>query len=107
MESVLRLEEGEIAVLGGLMEDKIVDQTGRVPGIGAIPIFGELFTNRNNAAQKTELVVFIRPTVIRDPSVSGDFSSLKGNLPNKDFFETSAVHQPFGINRRETGQPPQ
>lgn len=107
MESVLRLEEGEIAVLGGLMEDRIVDQTGRVPGIGAIPIFGELFTNRNNAAQKTELVVFIRPTVIRDPSVSGDFSSLKGNLPNKDFFETSAVHQPFGINRRETGQPPQ
>lgn len=104
MESVLRLEEGEIAVLGGLMEDKIVDQTGRIPGIGGIPIFGELFTNRSNAAQKTELVVFIRPTVIRDPSVSGDFSALRGNLPNKEFFETPAVHQPFGINRRENGQ---
>lgn len=104
MESVLRLEEGEVAVLGGLMEDRVNDVTGRVPGVGAIPFFGELFTNRNNSAQKTELVVFIRPTVIRDPSISGDFSSFKDNLPTKEFFETPAVHQPFGINRRETGQ---
>ena len=101
MESVLQLQEGEIAVLGGLMEDAVTDQTGRIPGAGAIPIFGELFTSRNNSARKTELVVFIRPTVIINPSVSGDFSTLKDTLPNKGFFETSEVHQPFGINRRE------
>ena len=103
MESVLQLQEGEIAVLGGLMEDSVTDQTGRIPGVGAIPIFGELFTNRNNSAKKTELVVFIRPTIIRNPSVNGDFSTLMNSIPNKGFFETSEVHQPFGINRRETG----
>ncbi len=108
MESVMRIGSGEIAVLGGLMEDGRTNKTGRVPGIGAIPIFGELFTNRNNAAQKTELVVFIRPTVIRDPRISGDFSQPSGKPAEQGLLQNrQQVHQPFGINRRETGQPPQ
>ena len=98
MESMLRLEAGEIGVLGGLMEDAISNQVGRMPGIGAIPIFGELFNNRNNIAQKTELVIFIRPTVINDPSVSGDYSGLRQNLPDGKFLETPSMFQPFGIN---------
>ena len=98
MESMLRLEAGEIGVLGGLMEDAVANQVGRMPGVGAIPIFGELFNNRNNIAQKTELVIFIRPTVINDPSVSGDFSALRQNLPDGKFLETPSMFQPFGIN---------
>jgi general secretion pathway protein D len=98
MESMLRLEAGEIGVLGGLMEDALSNQVGRMPGIGAIPIFGELFNNRNNITQKTELVIFIRPTVINDPSVSGDYSGLRQNLPDGKFLETPSMFQPFGIN---------
>lgn len=97
MESMLRLEAGEIGVLGGLMEDNVANQVGRMPGVGAIPFFGELFNNRNNIAQKTELVVFIRPTVINDPSVSGDYSGLRQNLPDGKFLETPSMFQPFGI----------
>ncbi|MCP5269446.1 MAG: type II and III secretion system protein [Zoogloeaceae bacterium] len=102
MESMLRLEAGEIGVLGGLMEDSVGNQVGRIPGVGAIPLFGEIFNNRNNIAAKTELVIFIRPTVVNDPSVNGDFSSLRDQLPNSSFFDTPAVFQPFGINRRDS-----
>jgi general secretion pathway protein D len=98
MESMMRLEAGEIGVLGGLMEDTLANQVGRVPGVGAIPFIGELFNTRKNAVQKTELVIFIRPTVINDPSVNGDFSGLRNNLPDGKFLETAPIYQPFGIN---------
>jgi general secretion pathway protein D len=52
IESILRVGNGETAILGGLMEDRIDYKTGRVPLIGALPILGEAFTNRDNAVQK-------------------------------------------------------
>lgn len=85
IESILRVQDGEIAVLGGLMQERADYKTGKVPGVGEIPILGELFTNRNNSTSKSELVVFLRPIIVRDPSVNGDYQSLKGFLPTKDF----------------------
>lgn len=86
MESVLRIQNGNIAVMGGLMEDTMENKDSAVPGIGQIPLVGELFTQRNDYAKKTELVIFIRPTVIRDPSLLGDYSDMKSFLPKGDFF---------------------
>lgn len=86
MESVLRVQNGSIAVMGGLMEDTVQNKDSAVPGIGQIPLLGELFTQRNDIAVKSELVIFIRPTVIRDPSVAGDYSGLRGFMPKEDFF---------------------
>lgn len=86
MESVLRVQNGNIAVMGGLMEDTLQNKDSAVPGIGQIPLIGELFTQRNDIAAKTELVIFIRPTVIRDPSLAGDYSDMKAFLPKSDFF---------------------
>ncbi len=86
MESVLRIQNGNIAVMGGLMEDTLQNKDSAVPGLGQIPVIGELFTQRNDTAAKTELVIFIRPTVIRDPSLAGDYSDLKTFLPKSDFF---------------------
>jgi general secretion pathway protein D len=65
MESVLRLADGEIAILGGLMEDKIDTDTNRIPLFGAIPLLGELFTRRENSTRRSELVIFLRPRLIR------------------------------------------
>ena len=95
IESMLRVRSGEIAVLGGLMEDRMDNKSGRFPGVGDIPLFGELFTTRSNASSKSELVVILRPTVIRDPSINGDFAAFAGTLPDKDFFQTDKVYQPF------------
>jgi len=95
IESMLRIESGDIAVLGGLMEDRLDNRTGRIPGAGDIPFIGELFNTRANSSSRSELVVLLRPTVIKDASISGDFSSFKDSLPGKDFFKTDKVYQPF------------
>ena len=90
IESVMRVSTGDIAVLGGLMQDGIDYKTNRVPVLGNIPLLGELFTNRTNTAQRTELVVFLRPIVLRDASIGGDFVGFRDSLPNKDFFARDA-----------------
>jgi MSHA type pilus biogenesis protein MshL len=85
IESMMRISDGEIAVLGGLMQESGNYATGKIPGVGDIPIFGELFTSRNNATTKSELVIFLRPVVIENPSVAGDYRRLKDYLPAADF----------------------
>jgi general secretion pathway protein D len=97
IESVMRVSNGEVAVLGGLMEDSVNWQTGRVPGLGQLPIVGEAFNTRNNSSKKSELVIFLRPVIIRDPSLSGDYNKLRSQLPGDDFFSQSNEAQPFNI----------
>lgn len=103
MESVMRVEDGEIAVLGGLMQERAEYNTGRVPGAGAIPFFGEIFTSRNNAVGKSELVVFLRPVIIRDPSVGGDYRRLRDSLPDDKFFSVAPRDVPFGLSGNSDG----
>jgi MSHA type pilus biogenesis protein MshL len=95
IESMLRVQSGDIAVLGGLMEDRMDNKNGRFPGLGNVPFFGEIFTTRNNASSKSELVIILRPTVIRDASINGDFSQFARSLPDRDFFNTDEVYKPF------------
>ncbi|MDP2793477.1 MAG: pilus (MSHA type) biogenesis protein MshL [Sulfurisoma sp.] len=94
MESMLRLTNGEIAVMGGLMQDSMDNTTNAVPFLSKLPGIGPLFTQRNDVATKTELVIFLKPTVIRDPSVAADYRSFAGQLPGKDFFANNPGPQP-------------
>ncbi|MCC6201402.1 MAG: hypothetical protein IT494_00180 [Gammaproteobacteria bacterium] len=73
LESLLRLTNGQIAVLGGLMQDTVFKGSERVPLLSRVPLLGEgLFTGRSNDTVKTELVVFIRPVIVRNPSLRQD-----------------------------------
>ncbi|MDR2925692.1 MAG: general secretion pathway protein GspD [Azoarcus sp.] len=90
MESVLRLADGETAVLGGLMEDKLDADTGRIPLFGAIPLLGEFFTRRENSVRRTELVIFLRPRLIRHPGVNGDYAPEQAMLPSTSFMRHDA-----------------
>jgi MSHA type pilus biogenesis protein MshL len=94
IESVLRVNSGEVAVLGGLMEDSVNWKTGRVPVLGQIPLFGELFNTRNNAATKSELVIFLRPVIIKDPSLNGDLPPTADSSPVRTFSTRLAKHSP-------------
>ena len=105
IESILRVEDGEIAVLGGLMEDKINYQNNRIPGVGAIPILGEFFSARNNSASKSELVIFLRPVVIRDPSVAGDYRNYRQYLPNQRTLARPESSAPFELPRNRELMP--
>ena len=85
-DSVLRLQSGQVGVLAGLMQDIVENTDTGIPGIRSIPILGEIFSNRSDLSRKSELVIFLRATVIRDPSIDGDFQSFRGQLPGEDFF---------------------
>lgn len=91
IESVLRLRSGDVAVLGGLMEDRLDYKTGRVPVLGAIPILGEALTSRVNAVQKTELVIFLRPVVLDSSTADARLDTLREQLPGQDFFSSRPV----------------
>jgi general secretion pathway protein D len=60
------VEDGGIIVLGGLISDSARESESRVPVLGAIPIIGELFKTRSGNKDKRNLMVFIRPTILRD-----------------------------------------
>ena len=102
IESLMRIESGDIAVLGGLMEDRSDYKTGRVPGFGDIPFFGELFNTRSNSSSKSELVILLRPTVIKDASLRGDYSAFKDTLAGQDFFAPAQIFQPFAVPERKS-----
>ena len=72
MESVLQLISGQTAILGGLMQDNVQYAHNAVPGIGNIPGIRELFSSRNDSVTKSELVIFLRPTVVTNPSLDSD-----------------------------------
>jgi general secretion pathway protein D len=87
MESIIRVSSGQIAVLGGLMQDEINNLSDGIPLLGDIPIAGNLFKNRNDTKTKTELVIFLRPVVIKDASLDGDYSEFRNNLPDANFLK--------------------
>jgi MSHA biogenesis protein MshL len=86
MESVMRVQSGQTAVLGGLIQDTVSNTEDAIPGVRQIPGVGQLLAQRRDLNQKTELVIFLRAVVIRDSSVDGDFSRLRDLLPGSDFF---------------------
>lgn len=85
-DSILRLRSGETAVLAGLMQDSIDNRDAGIPGIHSIPIIGDVLAQKSELTTKTELVIFLRATVLRDPSLDGDFRDFRNQLPREDFF---------------------
>lgn len=81
MESVLRVRSGDIAILGGLMQDTRDNNSDEVPGLNRLPGLGDLFKYRNDSSRKSELVIFLRPTVLIDPSLEGDFKEFRSSVP--------------------------
>ena len=59
------VDDGGMIVLGGLIEDRLIEGEQRVPGLGRIPILGNLFRVRNTKKSKSNLMIFIRPRVLR------------------------------------------
>ena len=68
IESNVLVEDGSIVVLGGLLTDESSDNLSKVPGLGDIPFFGNLFKGQKRERSKKNLMVFLRPVVVRDGS---------------------------------------
>jgi general secretion pathway protein D len=91
---VLRVQSGQVAVLGGLMQDARSNIEDGIPGVSAIPGLGTLLGQRKDLNQKTELVIFLRTVVVRDASVEGDYAAFRGMLPGADFFSKPNPSRP-------------
>jgi len=90
MESMLRLVDGQIGVLGGLMQDISSDSDLGYPWISDVPGIGAAFKTTTKQYEKTELVIFIQPTIIQNPSLAGDLSSYRQYLnPSRESLTTS------------------
>jgi general secretion pathway protein D len=86
MESVLKVQSGQTAVLGGLMLDSYESQRAGLPVASRVPVLSELVSKRHDIAAKSELVIFIRPYVVRNASVESDLAAYRRYLPDRDFF---------------------
>ncbi|HSI49755.1 MAG TPA: type II secretion system secretin GspD [Ideonella sp.] len=70
IESTVVVDDGQTMVLGGLLKDEYGDSEGRVPGLASLPIVGNLFRNETRNRTKSNLMLFLRPVVLRTPGAA-------------------------------------
>jgi general secretion pathway protein D len=85
IESNVLVEDGSIVVLGGLLSDEYAGNQEKVPGLGDLPFFGNLFKSESRSRKKTNLMVFLRPVVVRD--------GLSTNALSMDRYDLMRTHQ--------------
>jgi len=73
------VEDGEILVLGGLIDDQLRDNVSKVPVLGDIPLLGWLFRSHTTSKDKQNLMVFMRPSILRDASAAAFHTNRKYN----------------------------
>lgn len=69
--------DGNVVVLGGLLTEKETEANSKVPGLGDVPLLGALFRTTDNQREKVNLMMFIRPVIVRDGAVSRAYSRKK------------------------------
>jgi general secretion pathway protein D len=93
MESILKVNNGDIGVIGGLMQNSVENSTEGTPGLNRVDYLDNLFSFKKRGSKKTELVVFLRPRVIKTASTNGelkDFNTYLENQPVK--FDVPELH---------------
>ncbi len=79
IETNVLANDGQVIVLGGLLEDNYQDSEQKVPGLGDIPILGALFRSESKERKKTNLLVFLRPYILRTAEATGTLSDNRYN----------------------------
>ncbi|MDH3438688.1 MAG: type II secretion system secretin GspD [Betaproteobacteria bacterium] len=131
VESTVLVDDGQIIVIGGLIQDTVEDSEEKVPGLGDIPVLGGLFKYNTRSRKKTNLMVFLQPTLIRSaqsadaitrdrydfilgeqikakpaPSLLPDFGSPRlPPRPGTSPAETGTPEAKTGSSAEETGRP--
>jgi MSHA biogenesis protein MshL len=90
-ESMMRISSGQTAILGGLMKDSFATSRDGLPMLSRIPIWGDAVSFRNDTGRKSELVIFLRPIVIKEASLESDLAAYRRFLPDGDFFKDAEL----------------
>jgi general secretion pathway protein D len=75
LESSVVVDDQQIVVLGGLIQDSLNDNTQKIPYAGDVPVFGSLFRYDNRQRQKTNLMIFLKPTIVRTTNAGHELTS--------------------------------
>nr|WP_158161861.1 type II secretion system secretin GspD [Vibrio mimicus] len=73
------VQDGQMLVLGGLIDERAIESESKVPLLGDIPLLGQLFRSTNSQVEKKNLMVFIKPTIIRDGVTADGITQRKYN----------------------------
>ncbi len=89
IETSVTVDDGQILVLGGLLKEEVSTEVSKVPLLGDIPLLGYLFRSESKKRGKTNLMVFLRPVVLRNQAASDAltidrYESIRANLPPED-----------------------
>jgi general secretion pathway protein D len=103
MESILKVASGQVAVMGGLMQDTVNNQKDSIPLVGRIPVFGDAFGYRNETTSKSELVIFMRPVVVKEASITGDYKDYRSFLPNEAPLNREPYSEASPLSGRKKG----
>lgn len=79
LKTTVMADDGETIVLGGLIDEDVQESVSKIPLLGDIPVLGKLFSSTSTSKQKRNLMVFIRPTIVRDGNRMRELSSAKYN----------------------------
>lgn len=101
IESILKVESGQIAVLGGLMQDSLETSIEGAPFLSRLPGLGSLFSYNQENQRKTELIIFIRPIVAGTEVADTYISSYQDYLPDR---QTGLTDQSLPIDRNQSSR---
>ncbi len=106
MDSILRVQSGQTAVLGGLIQDSVDLNKSGTPFLSELPRIGDLFSYRDNRIRRSELVIFLRPRVIRNASIGSEFQEFQHYLNQKSEHggDPRRLTQPIRIPAAESRQ---
>lgn len=79
LNTAVLVKDGSMIALGGMMQEKALESESKVPILGDIPVLGSLFRSTNNETVKTNLLIFIKPTIIRDGMTADGITQRKYN----------------------------
>ena len=95
LNTTVRVPDGQILVLGGLITDDVQDTVSRVPVLGRIPLLGNLFRHRKKQHVRRNLMVFLRPTILKDQRIMNQVTRGKYQLlKDRKLLQTFDLQQP-------------
>ncbi|MEO8158215.1 MAG: type II secretion system secretin GspD [Betaproteobacteria bacterium] len=95
VESTILVDEGKIVVIGGLIQDTVNDSVQKVPLLGDLPILGGLFRYKSRTHSKTNLMIFLRPTLVRGSRQADAFSGERYDYILGEQEMAKPVHDPI------------
>ena len=101
LESLLQVSDGQMVVMGGLMQNKTKENKAGLPLLSSLPVVGDLFSYRDDEFTKTELVIFLRPTVVKSAGLGMDLEAYRDYLPDAEQWTADHETFNFGFGKRE------